>query len=223
MDSSSKQRLIGVVVLIALATIVLPVLFHRSNQNQMVLNLPQDAPPPPALPDVQIAPPSASTPKTIIQHETVTTQTVNTGQDTQTLSTPTTPQTTQDQTITTSHLQPVDTKTSLPKSSNTKRVQKPTVTITKPPAQTHQKTTALTSKNQQWLVQLGSFSNKTNADKLMAHLRKHGFKAHSKTTARHTSSITKVFIGPEKNRASASWIVKKLNKTLHLKGIIVRA
>lgn len=78
MDNSSKQRLIGVMVLVALATIVLPIAFHQSSTQNIALSIPENAPPPPPLSDVQIAPPTRQTPMT----EKVAFQTEHTNEST---------------------------------------------------------------------------------------------------------------------------------------------
>jgi len=54
-----------------------------------------------------------------------------------------------------------------------------------------------------WAVQLGSFSNKENAEKLAADLRKQGYAAFLSQLQTSSGQLHRVRIGPQKDRASA--------------------
>jgi DedD protein len=71
-----------------------------------------------------------------------------------------------------------------------------------------------------WAVQLGSFSNQANADRLAADLRKQGFAAFLSQLQTESSSLHRVRIGPQKNREGAEAMAAKLNSAGH-KGQVV--
>ena len=66
-----------------------------------------------------------------------------------------------------------------------------------------------------WAVQLGSFSNKDNAEKLAADLRKQGYAAFLSQLATDKEPLHRVRIGPQKDRASAEAMASRLAKVGH--------
>ena len=71
-----------------------------------------------------------------------------------------------------------------------------------------------------WAVQLGSFSNQANADRLAADLRKQGFAAFLSRSQTESGALHRVRIGPQKNREGAEAMAAKLNSAGH-KGQVV--
>jgi DedD protein len=71
-----------------------------------------------------------------------------------------------------------------------------------------------------WAVQLGSFSNKDNADKLAADLRKQGYAAFLSKLNSDAGQLHRVRIGPQKDRESAEAMAERLVKVGH-KGQVV--
>jgi DedD protein len=71
-----------------------------------------------------------------------------------------------------------------------------------------------------WAVQLGSFSNKENAEKLAANLRKQGYAAFLSQLATDSGQLHRVRIGPQKDRQSAEAMAARLLKVGH-KGQVV--
>ena len=63
-----------------------------------------------------------------------------------------------------------------------------------------------------WAVQLGSFSNKENAEKLAADLRKQGYAAFLSQLTTEKGQLHRVRIGPQKDRESAEEMAKRLAK-----------
>ena len=63
-----------------------------------------------------------------------------------------------------------------------------------------------------WTVQLGSFSNKNNAEKLAADLRKQGFHAFLSQLETDSGKLHRVRIGPQKDRESAAAMAARLLK-----------
>ena len=72
-----------------------------------------------------------------------------------------------------------------------------------------------------WVVQLGSFSSKVNADKLNLKLRKSGFPAFVEPLEQKKKTVYRVRVGPELLRADADAILKKIKKNMKLDGIVV--
>ncbi len=71
------------------------------------------------------------------------------------------------------------------------------------------------SSSGMWAVQLGSFSNKTNAEKLAADLRKQGYAAFLSQLKTSSGQLHRVRIGPQKDRESAEAMAAKLLKVGH--------
>jgi DedD protein len=66
-----------------------------------------------------------------------------------------------------------------------------------------------------WAVQLGSFSNKDNAERLAAELRKQGYAAFLSQVAADGDQLHRVRIGPQRDRDSAEAMAKRLEKVGH--------
>jgi len=63
-----------------------------------------------------------------------------------------------------------------------------------------------------WAVQLGSFSSQENAEKLAADLRKQGFAAFLSQLSTASGQLHRVRIGPQKDRASAEAVARRLQE-----------
>ncbi len=66
-----------------------------------------------------------------------------------------------------------------------------------------------------WAVQLGSFSNKENAEQLAADLRDQGFAAFLSEVYNSGTALQRVRIGPQKDRSSAESIASQLARAGH--------
>ena len=71
-----------------------------------------------------------------------------------------------------------------------------------------------------WAVQLGSFGNEQNAERLAADLRKQGFAAFLSQLSTASGQLHRVRIGPQKDRESAVAMAERLAKAGH-KGQVV--
>ena len=80
-----------------------------------------------------------------------------------------------------------------------------------PAAQTAAPKTAVSTTGM-WAVQLGSFSNKQNAEKLAADLRKLGYAAFLSQLKTSSGPLHRVRIGPQKDRESAEEMAARLLK-----------
>jgi DedD protein len=72
-------------------------------------------------------------------------------------------------------------------------------------------------KNSAWVIQLGSFKNKTNALKLVNKLRGHGYHAFIQQVADNT----RVFVGPESKQEIARAIADRLEYDMHMQGLVI--
>ena len=97
---------------------------------------------------------------------------------------------------------------------------------TKPPAAAKEAVSALLSADQKlpvatqsstgmWAVQLGSFSNQGNAERLAADLRKQGYAAFLSQLQTGSGALHRVRIGPQEDRDSAESVAAKLAKSGH--------
>lgn len=102
------------------------------------------------------------------------------------------------------------------------KIAKPAPVPEKAPAKAVPKPAASTpavksASKSSFVVQLGSFSKTSNALGLRDKLKAKGYKAFVKTSG----SITRVYVGPQKNRAEAEKALKKLLADTKMKGIVV--
>jgi cell division septation protein DedD len=72
-----------------------------------------------------------------------------------------------------------------------------------------------------WVVQLGSFSNRANAQGLVTGLQAQGYPAFIEELAEDTESIFRVRVGPELKREDAETIRLSLVEKTGIKGIIL--
>ncbi len=72
-----------------------------------------------------------------------------------------------------------------------------------------------------WVVQLGSFSSKANAEKLNLTLRKSGFPAFVEPIKQNNEVAYRVRVGPELLRADADVLLKKIKENTKLDGIVL--
>jgi DedD protein len=79
---------------------------------------------------------------------------------------------------------------------------------------------AAESSTGMWAVQLGSFSNEANAERLAADLRKNGYAAFLSQHKSSSGSLHRVRVGPQKDRESAEAVASKLGGDGH-KGQVV--
>jgi DedD protein len=81
-------------------------------------------------------------------------------------------------------------------------------------------TQPVSSTTGMWAVQLGSFSNKANAEKLAADLRKQGYAAFLSQLDTDSGTLHRVRIGPQKDRDAAEAMAARLLK-VDIKGQVV--
>lgn len=72
------------------------------------------------------------------------------------------------------------------------------------------------------MVQLGSFANPRNAYALRDRLKRKGYAALAVSSGTGKDAVTRVYVGPEADRARAEAHVARLLEETRLKGIVVR-
>lgn len=88
----------------------------------------------------------------------------------------------------------------------------------------HTKSKLISSlKSPVWVVQMGSFKDKANAQRLADKLRSSGFKAftHQFKSAKTGNLSTRVYIGPEVQHASAQKLSTDVMQQLNLQGYVI--
>jgi DedD protein len=73
-----------------------------------------------------------------------------------------------------------------------------------------------------WVIQLGAFSHKENLQALLDKLKKAGFTAFTQPIKTPSGSLTKVFVGPELDKAKLESQLAKLKKLTTLEGRVTR-
>lgn len=84
-----------------------------------------------------------------------------------------------------------------------------------------QKTPLYIAKPEAWVVQVGSFTTKMNAERLLAQLRAQKMRAFTYEQEKNHRFITRVYVGPEPSHKDADNLLAKLEGNFHLKGIVI--
>lgn len=95
----------------------------------------------------------------------------------------------------------------------------PSATVS--PAPTAPSASAPTTADE-WVIQLGSFSSKKNADDLQAFLVKKGFRAFVEQGGQSSDKVYRVRIGPEKEREHADALRERVEHETQLRAIVLR-
>lgn len=210
LDNVYKQRMVGALVLVALAVIFLPMLFSREDEQRHVA---VDAPPVPqasAMPQVQVEPVVVPEPKALPQEPVPVEEPV---------------------------VQQV--APSMPIAPSAPAVAPAPVVASKPvpkpapapvpapaPAQpiaaakpdTSQSRIDANGLSVSWSVQLASLSSRESAENLQKTLRSQGYNAY----IRSAEGKNRVFVGPLIERAEADRLRDLLGRQHNLKGFVVR-
>lgn len=76
-------------------------------------------------------------------------------------------------------------------------------------------------KNPAWVIQLGSFRNKSNALRLVNQLRANGYPAFIQQISTALGDNTRVFVGPESKPQAARSLALRLKTDMNLNGIVI--
>lgn len=215
LDNVFKQRMVGALVLIAVAVIFLPMLFTRQDETHRVVVDAPAAPQAPATPQVQVEPVPVPEPQELPQEPVPTDDDLS--QSSQAPSTPIAPAPEKPVTAPAAPAPsaPAVKPTPKPAPAPTAPASAPAPVATKPAAPSGVDANGLSVS---WTVQLASMSSRANADNLQKTLRTQGYNAYIRTAG----NVNRVFVGPLIERAEADRLRDQLDKQQKLKGIVVR-
>ncbi|WP_460146685.1 SPOR domain-containing protein [Pseudomonas sp. S2_A02] len=211
LDKAYKQRMVGALVLVALAVIFLPMLFSRQDEQRQVRVDAPAAPQAPALPQVQIEPVVVPEPQALPQEPVPSDEEIAAQQAPSTQIAPSAPV--------------------APAPPAAKPVTPPPAPVAKPVPAPAQPMTAAPSKpattpsrvdanglSVSWSVQLASLASRESAESLQKTLRSQGYNAY----IRSADGKNRVFVGPLIERAEADRLRDLLSRQQNLKGFVVR-
>ncbi|PYC11617.1 SPOR domain-containing protein [Pseudomonas mosselii] len=215
LDKGMKQRMVGALVLVALAVIFLPMLFTREDELRQVRVEAPEAPAVPSLPQVQVEPVQVPEPQPLPEQSEQPPVVVDES---------TAPVTAPSQPIApvATVAPPVQPKPQTPVPTppvakvEARPVPAPSVApAAKPAAPSKIDANGLPVS---WSIQLASLSNRAGAENLQKTLRSQGYNAY----IRSADGMNRVFVGPLIERAEAERLRDVINRQQNLKGIVVR-
>jgi len=207
LDKAYKQRMVGALVLVALAVIFLPMLFSRQDEQRQVTVEAPAAPQAPVVPQVQMEAVAVPEPQALPQEPVPTDEEVaeDTAPAAPVAATPTAP------IMITKPVAPPAVAKPIPAPA-----QPITASSSKP--DTTQSRVDANGLSVSWSVQLASLSSRASAESLQKTLRSQGYNAY----IRSADGKNRVFVGPLIERAEADRLRDLLGRQQNLKGFVVR-
>ncbi|MBK5343186.1 SPOR domain-containing protein [Pseudomonas sp. RSB 5.4] len=208
LDKAYKQRMVGALVLVALAVIFLPMLFSRQDEQRQVTVDAPAAPQAPAVPQVQLEPVAVPEPQALPQEP------VPSDDEVAEQSAPSMP----------IAAAPAPAPAPVAKPVAPAPVAKPAPAPAQPIAAAPAKPDTTQSRvdanglSVSWSVQLASLSSRASAESLQKTLRSQGYNAY----IRSADGKNRVFVGPLIERAEADRLRDLLGRQQNLKGFVVR-
>ncbi|KAI2693039.1 MULTISPECIES: SPOR domain-containing protein [unclassified Pseudomonas] len=212
LDKAYKQRMVGALVLVALAVIFLPMLFSRQDEQRQVTVEAPAAPQAPSMPQVQVEPVVVPEPQTLAQEPVPSDEEIAQQEEPSMPIAPTAP------------VAPAPAAKPVAPAPVPAMAAKPST----PPAQpitaapgkpdTTQSRVDANGLSVSWSVQLASLSNRASAESLQKSLRSQGYNAYIRTA----DGKNRVFVGPLIERAEADRLRDLLSRQQNLKGFVVR-
>jgi DedD protein len=212
LDKAYKQRMVGALVLVALAVIFLPMLFSRQDEQRQVTVEAPAAPQAPSVPQVQVEPVVVPEPQALPQEPVPSDDDIAQQEEPSIPVAPTAP------------VAPAPVAKPVTPPPAPAPVSKPTTApsqpITAAPGKpdTTQSRVDANGLSVSWSVQLASLSNRASAENLQKTLRSQGYNAYIRTA----DGKNRVFVGPLIERAEADRLRDLLNRQQNLKGFVVR-
>ncbi|WP_181298782.1 SPOR domain-containing protein [Pseudomonas sp. Q2-TVG4-2] len=198
-DKGLMQRIVGALVLVALAVIFVPMLFNREDANQQIAVDAPAMPEAPAAPAIEMQP--VEVPEPEVEPIPEKFEIIEEGP----VAEPDAP------------AAPIDPAPVLvePESES-----EPATVQMQPATREATKEKRLDTANLpvSWSVQLASLSNRENAEKLQKTLRSQGYNAYIRTA----DGMNRVFVGPLVERAEANRLRDQLQRQQKLDGFVVR-
>ncbi|MFJ4445713.1 SPOR domain-containing protein [Pseudomonas sp. NPDC089422] len=217
LDKGMKQRMVGALVLVALAVIFLPMLFTRQDEMRQVrVDAPQ-APAMPTLPEVKVEPVTVPEPQPLPEAPEQPPVVVN--ESTAPVKTPSQPITPSPQTQ--PQTQPQLQVQAQPKPQTPvptpAPAAKPAAPVATAPAPAPSKID-VNGLPVSWSIQLASLSSRAGAENLQKTLRSQGYNAY----IRSAGGMNRVYVGPLIERAEADKLRETINRQQKLNGFVVR-
>ncbi|EJM77514.1 SPOR domain-containing protein [Pseudomonas sp. GM55] len=216
LDKAYKQRMVGALVLVALAVIFLPMLFSRQDEQRQVTVEAPSAPQAPVMPQVQVEPVAVPEPQALPQ-EPVPSDDEIAQQESAVPAAPVAPAPAP---ASAAAAKPVAPPPAPVPALAAKPATAPAQPITAAPGKpdTTQSRVDANGLSVSWSVQLASLANRESAEKLQKTLRSQGYNAYIRTA----DGKNRVFVGPLIERAEADRLRDLLNRQQNLKGFVVR-
>ncbi|WAB99579.1 MULTISPECIES: SPOR domain-containing protein [Pseudomonas] len=210
LDKGMKQRMVGALVLVALAVIFLPMLFTREDEMRQVRVEAPQAPAMPSLPEVKVEPVAVPEPQPLPQEPQQAPVVVN--ESSAPVAAPSQPITPSPQTQ--AQVQP---KPQAPEPAAKPQAQ---AAATPAPAASASPASKIDANGLpvSWSIQLASLSNRAGAESLQKTLRSQGYNAY----IRSAGGMNRVYVGPLIERAEAERLRDAINRQQKLKGFVVR-
>ena len=214
LDKAYKQRMVGALVLVALAVIFLPMLFSRQDEQRQVTVDAPAAPQAPSVPPVQVEPVVVPEPQALPQEPVPSDEEL--AEQPVAPSTPIAPAPATPAPATPS--KPSVAPVPVPATPAVKPA--PSQPITAAPAKpdTTQSRVDANGLSVSWSVQLASLTSRESAENLQKTLRSQGYNAY----IRSADGKNRVFVGPLIERAEADRLRDLLSRQQNLKGFVVR-
>jgi DedD protein len=229
LDNVFKQRMVGALVLIAVAVIFLPMLFTRQDETRHVQVDAPAAPQAPAMAKVQVDPVAVPEPQVLpVEPEPGADEMVDSSAAPSMPIAPAPPAAKPQAAQPAAPAAPVAKAPAKPVAPAPAATPAPAPAAAPPavaPAAAPSVAKAVAPSgvdanglSVSWSVQLASMSNRANADNLQKTLRTQGYNAYIRTS----NGVNRVFVGPLIQRAEADRLRDQLDKQQKLKGIVVR-
>ncbi|WP_213876617.1 SPOR domain-containing protein [Pseudomonas sp. dw_358] len=213
LDNVFKQRMVGALVLIALAVIFLPMLFSREDElRQVRVDAPQ-APQAPVLPEVKVDSVPVPEPQPLTSEAQAQEEQEQQEQDQQAQAVPATAEPIK--AAPSMPIKPMATAPSKPAAARPAPVQPVAATPAKADTAPKIDPNGLPIS---WSIQLASLATRASADGLQKTLRSQGYNAY----VRSADGKNRVFVGPLIDRAEAERVRDVIARQQNIKGIVVR-
>jgi DedD protein len=209
LDKAYKQRMVGALVLVALAVIFLPMLFSRQDEQRQVIVEAPSAPQAPSVPQVRVDPVVVPEPQALPQEPVPSDEEIAQPVVPAKPIAPAAPA-----------AKPVAPAPALVPALAAKPSAAPSQPISAAPGKpdTTQSRVDANGLSVSWSVQLASLSSRESAESLQKDLRSQGYNAYIRTA----DGKNRVFVGPLIERAEADRLRDLLGRQKNLKGFVVR-
>jgi DedD protein len=212
LDKAYKQRMVGALVLVAVAVIFLPMLFSRQDEARHVQVDAPAAPQAPAMSPVKVDPVNVPEQQPLPQEPIPSDEELAPSRQAPSMPIAPAPNKPVTQNAPVAKATPAPAPAPAPAAKATPA---PAAAPAAPAADSRVDANGLSVS---WSVQLASLSNRANADNLQKTLRTQGYNAYIRTS----DGVNRVFVGPLIERAEADRLRDQLDKQQKLKGIVVR-